>query len=274
MRYQFQSHQTQFTWNPRSFSEAIKVLIIVNIVMYLLKTVVASQWDLVGVFGLSTSGVWPRVWQPITYMFMHGGVFHVIINMFILWMFGTELENIWGKNEFLKYYFVTGVGAGLVWLIFNIGGSNAILIGASGAVYGILMAYGLMFPNRTIYIYFLFPIKVKWFILFIGLLAFVSSMGTGSNISHLTHLSGMLIGYLYLRFSNHWRNITFNVRKKIIEVQSLKKDKTDAKDAKMQEEVDMLLDKANVCGWESLSDDEQVRIKIASWKLSPTKRKD
>ena len=274
MRYQLQSPQTQFTWNPRSITGAIKVLVIINIAMYLLQTISSSQIDLINIFGLSTSTVWPLIWQPVTYMFMHGGLWHVVINMFVLWMFGGELESIWGRNEFLKYYFITGVGAGLLWLVFSVNGSGAILIGASGAVYGILMAYGLMFPNRTVYIYFLFPIKVKWFVLFIGAVAFFSSMGTRSNISHFTHLSGMLIGYLYLRFSNHWRNISFSFRKKYIELRTSQKNKSKQQETRLQQEVDMLLDKANICGWESLSEDEQVKLQSSSWKLSTKQPKD
>ena len=273
MRYQFQSPQTQFTWNPRRFSDAIKVLIIINVGMYILQIITASQLDMIRIFGLSTETIWPLIWQPITYMFTHGGVWHVAINMFVLWMFGSELETIWGKNEFLKYYFITGVGAGIIWLFFNIGGSSAILIGASGAVYGILMAYGLMFPNRTVYVYFLFPIKVKWFVIFIGAMAFISSMGTGSNISHLTHLSGMLIGYLYLRFSDHWQNITFNFRKKFVELKSMQKSKGKQRKMKLQQEVDILLDKANTCGWESLTEEEQIKLQSSSWKLSSKKPK-
>ncbi len=274
MRYQFQSHQTQFTWNPRKFTEAIKVLIIINVSMYLLQILTVSQLDMIRIFGLSAETIWPLIWQPVTYMFMHGGVWHVAINMFVLWMFGAELESIWGKNEFLKYYFVTGIGAGIIWLLFNIGGANTILIGASGAVYGILMAYGLMFPNRTVYIYFLFPVKVKWFVIFIGAIAFFSSMGTGSNISHLAHLSGMLIGYLYLRFSNHWRNITFNFRKKYVELKSMQKGKNKQKKMKLQQEVDRLLDKAENSGWENLTEEEQIKLKSSSWKLSSKKPKD
>lgn len=274
MRYQFQSHQTQFTWNPRSFTGAIKTIIIVNTAMYLLQLLSASQIDLIRIFGLSSSTVWPLVWQPITYMFMHGGFWHLAINMFVLWMFGSGLESIWGKQDFLKYYFITGVGSGLVWLLFNIGGSNYILIGASGAVYGLLMAYGLMFPNRTIYIYFLFPIKVKWFVLFVGAIAFFSSTGPGSNISHLTHLSGMLIGYLYLRFSDHWRDISFNIRKKYIELLTSQRKKSIKREAKLQQEVDMLIEKANICGWESLSEDEQSKLQSVSRELSKSKPKD
>ena len=274
MRYQFQSHQTQFTWNPRRFTDAIKILIIINVGMYLLQIITVLQLDMIRIFGLSAETIWPLIWQPITYMFMHGGVWHVAINMFVLWMFGTELETIWGKNEFLKYYFVTGIGSGIIWLLFNIGGSNAILIGASGAIYGILMAYGLMFPNRIVYVYFLFPVKVKWFVIFIGAIAFFSSMGTGSNISHLTHLSGMLIGYLYLRFSDRWRNIMFIVRKKVVEMKSMQKDRNNQQKMKLQQEVDRLLDKANISGWESLSEEEQTKIQLSSRKLTNKKRKD
>ncbi len=274
MRYQFQSHQTQFTWNPKRFTDAIKILIIINVGMYLLQIITVSQLDMIRIFGLSVETIWPLIWQPITYMFMHGGVWHVAINMFVLWMFGTELETIWGKNEFLKYYFVTGIGSGIIWLLFNIGGFNAILIGASGAIYGILMAYGLMFPNRIVYVYFLFPVKVKWFVIFIGAIAFFSSMGTGSNISHLTHLSGMLIGYLYLRFSNRWRNTMFIVRKKVVEMMSMQKDRNNQQKMKLQQEVDRLLDKANISGWESLSEEEQIKIQLSSRKLTNKKRKD
>ena len=136
------------------------------------------------------------------------------------------------------------------------------------------MAYGLMFPNRTVYVYFLFPVKVKYFVVFIGAIAFFSSMGTGSNISHLTHLSGMLIGYLYLRFSDHWRNISFNFRKKFVELKTTQKKKSNQQEIKLQQEVDMLMDKANICGWESLSDEEQVKLQASSWKLSSKKPRD
>lgn len=274
MRYQFQSPQTQFTWNPRHFTQAIKVLLGINVVMFILTTLVKAQLDMVSIFGLSTKSVWPLIWQPVTYMFMHGGIWHLVINMFVLWMFGSELESTWGKKDFLKYYFITGIGAGLVWLLFNIGNSYSILIGASGAIYGILMAYGLMFPNRTVYLYFVLPIKVKWFVLFIGIVAFLSSMGNGSNISHLTHLSGMLIGYLYLRFGDHWRTMIFNVRKRMVELNTSRRTKTKHNKMKLQQEVDHILDKANICGFDSLSDEEQKKLYSASWELSSKEQKD
>ena len=100
------------------------------------------------------------IWQPITYMFIHGDFFHVFMNMFVLWMFGSEMESIWGRKQFLKYYFITGIGSGLIWLLFNINNPYSLLIGASGAIYGILLAYGLMFPNRKVLIYFLLNISL------------------------------------------------------------------------------------------------------------------
>ena len=93
-------------------------------------------------------------------------------------------------------------------------------------------------------------------------------MGTGSNISHLTHLSGMLIGYIYLRFNNHWRRISFNFRKKYVELRTTFKNKSKENESKTQQEVDMLIDKANICGWESLSKEEQSKLRISSWKIS------
>ena len=166
MRYQFQSEQGNLSFKPKFFTEAIKILIWINVGLFLLKLISQSQIDLARIFGLSSNTVWPMIWQPVTYMFIHGDFFHVLINMFVLWMFGSEMESIWGRKQFLRYYFITGIGSGLVWLLFNLGQSYAVLIGASGAIYGILLAYGMMFPNRTVYLYFMIPIKVKWFVIF------------------------------------------------------------------------------------------------------------
>ena len=205
MRYQFQSEQGNIAFRPRYFTEVIKVLIIVNTIVFLFRLIAKNQLDLAQIFGLSAETVWPMVWQPVTYMFIHADFFHIFMNMFVLWMFGSELESIWGRDGFIKYYFTTGVGSGLVWLLFNVGNPYTVLIGASGAIYGLLLAYGLMFPNRKILIYFLFPVKVKYFVIFLGSMAFVSSMGTsGTSISHLTHLSGMVIGYIYLKSPWTW----------------------------------------------------------------------
>jgi len=142
------------------------------------------------------------LWQLVTYLFLHGGWFHIIFNMFALWMFGSDLESLWGGKKFLAYYFVTGIGAGILDVVLNDIFRHNIptaTIGCSGAVYGLLLAYGMLFPERVIYLYMIIPIKAKWFVVIMGAIEFVSSFGNGSGISHFAHLGGMLFGFLYLR---------------------------------------------------------------------------
>ncbi len=264
MRYQFQSHQTQFSWKPKIFTEIIKILIGINVGLFALRTLIVNYFDIVTILGLSSGSIWPLIWQPVTYMFVHGGFWHVAINMFVLWMFGSELEMVWGRKEFLRYYFVTGIGSGLIWLLFNIGNPYSILIGASGAIYGVLVAYGLMFPNRIIYLYFLFPIKVKWFVIVIGVIAFFSSMNNASNISHITHLSGMIIGYLYLNSQQRWKKLRFGFRKLFVEFKTARRDKTHIKKQTQETEIDRILDKINDVGYKNLSEDEIAKLYLGS----------
>jgi membrane associated rhomboid family serine protease len=274
LRYQFQSEQGNLSFKPKIFTDAIKILIIINVGLFLLRFVAKSQIDLAGIFGLSPNTVWPMIWQPITYMFIHGDLFHVLINMFVLWMFGSEMESIWGRAQFLRYYFLTGVGSGLVWLLFNTGQSYSVLIGASGAIYGILIAYGMMFPNRTVYLYFMIPIKVKWFVVFLGAVAFLSSFNNNTNISHLTHLSGMVIGFVYLRYYWHWKDFRFSVHKQIEEFRSSISSKKDKKKIEMQNEVDQLLDKINETGYDNLTEEEKDLLYRASKDFSRGRKKD
>ena len=141
----------------------------------------------------------PFIWQPVTYLFLHGGWFHIIFNLFALWMFGADLERLWGPRQFLFYFFLTGIGAALFDVMLQ---PNAQIptIGKSGAVYGILLAYGVLFPDRPILLWMIIPIKAKWFVVIMGLIEFVSSMnGPGTGVAHVAHLGGMLFGYLYLR---------------------------------------------------------------------------
>jgi membrane associated rhomboid family serine protease len=138
-------------------------------------------------------------WQPVTYLFLHGGFFHIVFNLFALWMFGADLERLWGPRRFLTYFFLTGIGAAVFDVLLQ-PSMTVPTIGNSGAVYGILLAFGLLFPERPIYLWLLIPVKAKWFVLVMGLIEFVSSFNNpGSTISHLAHLGGMLVGFLYLR---------------------------------------------------------------------------
>ena len=149
-----------------------------------------------------------HVWQLVTYMFLHVSVTHILFNMLALWMFGTELEQMWGTRYFLKFYFVTGIGAGALtvlvsFLPFGVTETlrHSVIVGASGAIYALLLAYGLYFPDRPIYMYFVFPIPVKYFVMIMGALAFYSSFGE-SGTANATHLGGLLVGYLYLKSGN------------------------------------------------------------------------
>ena len=274
MRYQFQSKSSNFAFKSRNFTDAIKILISINALLFLLRYIAQSQFDLAQIFGLSSNSVWPMIWQPFTYMFIHGDFFHVFMNMFVLWMFGSEMESIWGKKEFLKFYFITGIGSGLIWLVFNFSG-NAVLIGASGAIYGILLAYGLMFPNRKVLIYFLFPVKVKYFVIFLGLMAFVSSLSySGSNISHLTHLSGMMIGFVYIKSKWTIKRFSLLLNSYLASIKYKKSIKKEKQLANIQANVDKLLDKVSEVGFDALSEDEKDKLFTYSKHLGKNITKD
>ena len=190
----------------------VKYLIIVTSAVFLLTFIPAQfgwGWPF-GYLGLRPYAVthavtlfdgvqMPFFWQPATYLFLHAGWFHIIFNLFALWMFGSDLERQWGSNKFLFYFFLTGAGAGLFCVLLE--PSNKIpTIGCSGAIFGLLLAYGMLFPDRPIYLYMIVPIKAKWFVVVMGVIELVASYSDAtSGVNHVAHLGGMLFGYLYLR---------------------------------------------------------------------------
>jgi membrane associated rhomboid family serine protease len=194
-----------FSLGPGRLTPAVRVLIAANVIGYLLTLVVPS---LAFRLGLVPALVFERwwVWQPVTYMFEHGGMFHLLFNMLALWMFGVELERLWGTRLFARYYFITGIGAAATTMLasllpFSFADAiyGSVTVGASGAIYGLLLAYAMTYPNRPIYIYLVFPIPAKIFVLIIGAISFLSSMtDTGGGVAHATHLGGLVVGYLYL----------------------------------------------------------------------------
>jgi hypothetical protein len=193
--------------------------------------------------------------------------------MFVLWMFGSELERLWGRHEFLKFYFITGIGSGLVTMLFDLQSMTPI-VGASGAVYGVLLAYGLTYPNRTVYLYGIIPIKSIWFVLGIGFIAFMSSFNNMSQISHMTHLSGMLIGYFMLKKSFHWSGLWFQIRKKTLEYRIQKEEKRISRQFQVERDINRILDKINQEGFDSLTDEEQERLYKGSKSLYQHNQKD
>ena len=196
-------------WPP--FTGMVRSIILVTsavfLVTYLPVQLMPSAFGFRGVpLGTEYFGLIPvevthhlLVWQLATYLFLHGGWSHIIFNCLALWMFGYELERVWGSRRFLFYFFLTGVGAGLFNVLLDPSGGIPV-IGNSGAVYGILLAYGVLFPDRPIFLYFVIPVKAKWFVLIMGLVEFWMSLTQpGSGVAHIAHLGGMLFGYLYLR---------------------------------------------------------------------------
>ena len=275
MRFQFQSDPGQFSYKPALFTDAIKILVSVNFGIFLLQTIARAEGMFFPLFGLVPKLVWSEfmLWQPFTYLFFHGGIWHVLINMFVLWMFGSELERLWGKEHFLKFYFVTGVGAGLVTMIIGLNSMTPI-VGASGAVYGVLLAYGLTYPNRTVYLYGIIPIKSLWFVIGIGVIAFMSSFDNVSQISHLTHLSGMVIGYLMLKRPLRFNDLWFTIRKRTLEYKIKHEEKKVTQHQEIEREIDHILDKINREGFDSLTEEEHDRLYKGSQSLSRTKKKD
>lgn len=204
MRY---DRQWRFSGSAYSeyFPVGVKWLLISNIGIFILMSL-ASGTALMNAFRLLS--LVPEavvkhfaIWQLGTYMFLHGGFEHILFNMLGLWMCGSMLERDWGTRRFLKYYFVCGVGAGLCDVILNavLGHWDTRTIGASGAIYGLLLAIGVLYPNQNFYMYFLFPIRAKYLVMIYGAMAFLGALRVNSGVSHIAHLGGMLFGFFMLK---------------------------------------------------------------------------
>ncbi len=255
-----------------------------------------------------------HLYQFVTYMFLHGGLTHIIFNMFALWMFGSVIERVWGPKKFIFYYIVCGIGAGVAQEIVqyanyaieglaayqyvNVGGvqmtTNAYInlwttIGASGAVYAILLAFGMIFPNERLFIIpFPFPIKAKWLVVgYIAIELFSAMSGPGDGVAHMAHLGGMLFGFLLIRYwqkhpdssqrfgRSRGQEFFDNMKRRFDErqrdrQQTMHAEQTDprretdaeynARQRKNQEEVDAILDKIRKSGYDSLTKEEKQKL--------------
>ena len=217
-----------YQYSPNRFSflpVVVKNLLIINGILFLADIVLVrfgiNLSDILGLHFFKASGFYP--FQLLTYMFMHGNFTHLFFNMFALWMFGNTLENIWGSKRFLMYYILCGLGAGLIqegvqyleyitrlsqYQSVNVGGTIIPMsqylnlmttVGASGAIYGLLLAFGMMFPNSMIYLYFAIPIKAKWFVIGYAVIELLSGVfSSGDQVAHFAHLGGMLVGLIII----------------------------------------------------------------------------
>ena len=204
-RYPSSPYTSSYSFGPGGISTAIKVLIGANVALFLVQFFAPAVTDVLGLRPIFVVRYF-WVWQLATYMFLHGGVFHIVFNMLALWMFGTELERRWGTPFFLKFYAVTGIGAGVLTVLFSLLPFAAAqqlyqanIIGASGAIFGLLLAYALYFPDRQIYMYLVFPIPARVFVAIIGAIAFLSSLGDSGGVASATHLGGLAVAYVYLK---------------------------------------------------------------------------
>ena len=201
--YQGPAH---YSFGPGMMTPGVKALIYANVGVFVVTLLIPGLRY--GVFALTPESVLTRLmlWQPFTYLFLHGeGWTHILFNMLILWMFGVQLERIWGTRFFLRYYFVAGIGAAVVTIVvallpFAFSDATYALptIGASGAIYGLLMAFALYYPETPILMFFLFPVPAKYFVMILGAISFLSAPRVGGGVAHITHLGGLLAGYLYL----------------------------------------------------------------------------
>ena len=211
MRRSSSPYVSSFSFGPGPLSTTLKALIGANVVMFVAQALFPVLTE---VFGLHPAWVIPALstraaehafwlWQPATYMFLHGGVFHILFNMLALWMFGAELERIWGTRYFLKFYFVTGIGAGVVTVVLSLlpfGGQLQYvnIIGASGAIYGLLLAFAMYFPDRPILLV-VFPVPAKIAVTILGAIALFSSLSDSGGVANATHLSGLVVAYFFLK---------------------------------------------------------------------------
>jgi membrane associated rhomboid family serine protease len=195
-----------YSFGPGPVTPAVRILLWANFVIYF---VTLAYPRLVDWFGLIPQQVIEKywLWQPVTYMFLHARTpTHVLFNMLILWMFGVELERMWRTKFFVRYYFITGIGAGVISVLLSLlpfaplhATYFVTTIGASGALYGLLLAFALYFPDRPILMFLLFPVPAKYFVAILGGIAFVMSAQGSGGVAATTHLGGLLVGYLYLQ---------------------------------------------------------------------------
>jgi membrane associated rhomboid family serine protease len=255
---------------PGTISPVIKYLLISTGLIFVVQKL--SIFPLELIFGLTPALFFREfpnyIFQPLTYMFLHAGFFHIFFNLFALWMFGTEIEFRWGSRPFLWYYLLCGLGGAALSLAFNYRLDHPI-IGASGAIYGILAAYWLMFPDRYLLIFFIFPMKVRWAIPMFAILNFVAA---GPNVAHLAHLGGALVGLAYLKFD--WRIFSINRHIKSLrfkqKTRKLEKNRQKAED--IMRRVDAILDKINEVGIENISKEDKKFLEEASHILSRNDR--
>jgi membrane associated rhomboid family serine protease len=254
------------------WTEIVRFLILSNVTIFVVQEIFGLQTLFRQYFALVPATFFEgRVWQVFSYMFLHGSLWHVFFNMLALFMFGSVLEREWGPREFLKYYLLTGLAGGLCYAFFN-HGSYIPTVGASGAIYGLLVAYAVLFPDNVLYVWFVIPLKAKWFAIIFGVIEFLASFSSGSQIAHLAHLGGMVVGYVYLKRHRFVRRTFGGMQSWIERREEEQRRRNEQNLDDVRREVDELLDKINRVGMSGLTRAEQKRLEKASRILRERER--
>lgn len=280
---------------------AVKSLLIANVAVFALQTLMGGGMSgRIGLLGEYMTFI-PykainelQIWRFFTYMFLHGGLSHILFNMFGLWMFGSQIESLWGQRPFLTYYITCGLGGSVLYGIFNLAGMSAFtpMLGASAAVFGILLAYGMTFPNNVILFMFVIPMKAKYFVILYGLIE-LFSIPSSNGVANLAHLGGMVTGFVFLwitmpnlrpsGLNRAWRNAQTKKNIRIVRPNSGHGAADSSKfegpkpgytwDPKkgyektpQQARIDDVLDKISREGLQSLTDEEQEILRRAGRK--------
>jgi membrane associated rhomboid family serine protease len=283
------------------FPPMIKMLLISNTAVFVLMWFfgafhigeISVSYELTKLLGLMPWGHGFLPWQLITYQFVHADFWHLFFNMvFGLWMFGMEVEHVWGPKKFLIYYLSCGVAAGLSQLILSPIFEPALgpTVGASGAIYGVMIAFAAMFPDRYIFLYFLIPVKVKYFVIILIVFG-VMSVGGQGNVANLAHLGGAVAGYLYILYDRRhltrgrsrgtfqswmasapWSHPTSSsgdvVDAKVFDINESKSFEPKEQPVDLQKRIDEILDKISRSGYQSLSEEEKKILFEASKRMN------
>ena len=254
----------------------VKRLLIANTVVFVLTWVIGAGFVLEW-FSFQPTKVLFRPWTPFTYMFLHGGFGHLFWNMLFLFFFGPPLESKWGSKEFIRYYLVCGLGGVLLSFLFV----SYSIIGASAAVYGIMLAFAMAWPDALIYVWGIFPVKAKWLVAFLVLVTFYSAFGgAGGGVAHFAHLGGFAAGLLYLktdwRASQAIQNMGKAARARRFAIVpreereategARRRRRDDAGEKKTLDAVDQVLDKISAEGMASLTEQEKQLLDEVSKK--------
>ena len=194
-----------YSFGPGRLTPAVKAIMIANVAVYVVMFLGGKTlYDgIVGAFGLSPGALISRfaVWQVVTYLFVHASFSHAFFNMLTLYFVGVELERMWGTKYFTRYYFASGLGAGLTQVFLSLFSDQFLrpTVGASGAIFGLLLAYAMYFPTRMFLVFFVFPIQARYFVMILGGMSLLFSLGGGSGVAHTAHLGGLISGYFYLK---------------------------------------------------------------------------